>query len=323
MDDTEFDVIEKYFAPLGQWSLGHTLVPSGDDCAVVQVPDSRQLCISTDTFIEGVHFPADAPGKLVARRSIAASLSDLAAMGATPFGMTGALTLVQVSAPWLKAFSAEIGDLIEQWQVPLLGGNLSQGSELSITWTVMGLVDPGQFLLRSGAQVGDDIYVSGYPGRAGYALDCLLQRRDVATSLARHYSQPTPRLELGKAINGLAHSAIDVSDGMLADLQHLLTASGVGARIDLAALSADEPLVAACGVADSVRFALTAGDDYEVCFTVDATQRAAVALVSRQLPLPLIRIGTIVAPQSVEFENVPEGLDTDALALRTGYRHFK
>jgi thiamine-monophosphate kinase len=322
MENTEFDVIEKYFSPLGQWSLGHTLVGPGDDCAVVQVPDSRQLCISTDTLINGVHFPTGATGQMVARRSIAAALSDLAAMGATPFGMTGALTLVQVSAPWLKAFSAEIGDLIKQWQVPLLGGNLSQGNELSITWTVMGLVNPGKFLLRSGAQVGDDIYISGYPGRAGYALDCLLQRRDVATRLAKHYSQPIPRLELGEAINGLAHSAIDVSDGLLADLQHLLTASGVGARIDLAALSADAELVAACGVADSIRFALTAGDDYEVCFTADPDQRKALELISRQLQLPLIRIGRVIEPQGVEFENVPGDLDTALLAKYAGYRHF-
>ena len=186
----------------------------------------------------------------------------------------------------------------------------------------MGLVNPGEFLLRSGAQVGDDIYISGYPGRAGYALDCLLQRRDVATRLAKHYSQPIPRLELGEAINGLAHSAIDVSDGLLADLQHLLTASGVGARIDLAALSADAELVAACGVADSIRFALTAGDDYEVCFTAEPDQRKALELISRQLQLPLIRIGRVIVSQGVEFENVPEDLDTALLAKHTGYRHF-
>ena len=186
----------------------------------------------------------------------------------------------------------------------------------------MGLVNPGKFLLRSGAQVGDDIYISGYPGRAGYALDCLLQRREVAASLEKHYSQPTPRLELGEAINGLAHSAIDVSDGLLADLQHLLTASGVGARIDLAALSADAQLVAACGVADSVRFALTAGDDYEVCFTAEPDQRKALELVSRQLQLPLIRIGRVIESQMVEFENVPGHLDTALLAKHAGYRHF-
>jgi thiamine-monophosphate kinase len=145
MDDSEFDVIEQYFLPLGEWSLGDTRVGPGDDCAVVQVPDSRQLCISTDSFIEGVHFPTGANGQLVARRSMAAAISDLAAMGATPFGMTGALTLVAVSAPWLKQFSSVVADLIKRWQIPLLGGNLSRGSELSVTWTVMGLVEPGRY----------------------------------------------------------------------------------------------------------------------------------------------------------------------------------
>jgi len=323
MENTEFDVIEKYFSPLGQWSLGHTLVGPGDDCAVVQVPDSRQLCISTDTLINGVHFPEGATGQMVARRSIAAALSDLAAMGATPFGMTGALTLVQVSAPWLKALSAEIGDLIRQWQVPLLGGNLCQGNELSITWTVMGLVNPGEFLLRSGAQVGDDIYISGYPGRAGYALENLLQGRAVDVDLEMHYSHPTPRLELGQLINGLASAAIDVSDGLLADLQHLLTASGVGARIDLARLSVDSKLFAASGEADGVRLALTAGDDYEVCFTAPIDQRKPLEQISEQLQLPITRIGKIIQARVVEFENAPRQFDPATLTAQPGYRHFK
>lgn len=323
MDDSEFDVIEKYFLPLGEWSLGDTRVGPGDDCAVVQVPDSRQLCISTDSFIEGVHFPTGANGQLVARRSMAAAISDLAAMGATPFGMTGALTLVAVSAPWLKQFSSVAAELIKRWQIPLLGGNLSRGSELSITWTVMGLVEPGRYLLRSGAQADDDIYISGYPGRAGYALASLLQSREVAANLEKHYSHPTPRLELGQLINGLASAAIDVSDGLLADLQHLLTASGVGARIDLARLSGDAELFAACGEVDGVRLALTAGDDYEVCFTAPIEQRKALKQISEQLQLPLTRIGKIIPSRVVEFENVPQQFDPTTLTAQPGYRHFK
>jgi thiamine-monophosphate kinase len=323
MDDSEFDVIEKYFLPLGEWSLGDTRVGPGDDCAVVQVPDSRQLCISTDSLLEGVHFPTGANGQLVARRSMAAAISDLAAMGATPFGMTGALTLVAVSAAWLKQFSSVVGDLIERWQIPLLGGNLSQGSELSITWTVMGLVDPGQYLLRSGALADDDIYISGYPGRAGYALENLLQGRAVDVDLEMHYSHPTPRLELGQLINGLASAAIDVSDGLLADLQHLLTASGVGARIDLARLSVDSKLFAASGEADGVRLALTAGDDYEVCFTAPIDQRKPLEQISEQLQLPITRIGKIIQARVVEFENAPRQFDPATLTAQPGYRHFK
>ena len=323
MDESEFDLIEKYFLPLGEWNLGDTRVGPGDDCAVVRVPDSRQLCISTDSLIEGVHFPTGATGQLVARRSLAAAVSDLAAMGATPFGMTGALTLVAVNGTWLKQFSSVVGDLIKRWQIPLLGGNLSQGNELSITWTVMGLVEPGEYLLRSKALPDDDIYISGYPGRAGYALAGLLQGREVDASLGKHYSHPTPRLELGQLLNGLAHSAIDVSDGLLADLQHLLKASGVGARIDLARLSVDTELFSASGEVDGIRLALTAGDDYEICFTAAIDQRKALRHIGEQLQLPLTRIGKIVKSGGVEFENGPRHFDPSSLNSQPWYRHFK
>ncbi|MBD3646842.1 MAG: thiamine-monophosphate kinase, partial [Pseudomonadales bacterium] len=169
----EFDIIEKYFAGLFTGGNGEVVLAAGDDCAILDVPDGQELCVSTDTFIEGVHFLEGAPGDVVAQRALAASTSDLAAMGASPLCCVLALTMPEADHGWLEVFSGSLGKLTDEWMIPLVGGNLARGTELSLTFTVMGIVPAGRALRRSGAAVGDDVYVSGVPGEAGAGLALL------------------------------------------------------------------------------------------------------------------------------------------------------
>lgn len=320
---SEFDIIEQYFAPLGDFKGPYTRLGPGDDCAVITPPAGEQLCVSTDTFIEGIHFPQEVDPAIVAQRSLAAALSDLAAMGSKPVGVTGAITLPGVAPAWLSAFSQTLKACLARWQSPLIGGNISQGRVLSITWTVLGSVPFEEFISRCGASAGADIYVSGWPGRAGLALAQRLNGETATKTLAPHYEAPQPRLELGQNLRGIASAMIDVSDGLLADLQHLLDASGLGAELDLATLSFDTILAeAAISEVAARRMTLTAGDDYELCFTADSEHRAAIGRLADVLGLPLTRIGKTQTQAGIRFLNRPEDLSVDELSSQQGYQHF-
>jgi thiamine-monophosphate kinase len=231
MSTREFSIIERYFKSISNLSQHENtvIIGPGDDCAVLRVPDDMELCVSTDTLLEGVHFLPNSRAKVVASRTMAANLSDLAAMGATPSAFLLAMTFPEAREDWLEEFSTTLAEIIEQYQVPLVGGNLSKGP-LSLTVTIMGTLPAGSAIKRSGASVGDDIYVTGTLGDAAQGL--ALSRKGAADGyLVSRYQFPTARIAAGRRLRGLANSLIDISDGLVAEIGHLAETDSLGAEI--------------------------------------------------------------------------------------------
>jgi len=301
----EFDLIERYFTrPAARAALG-----VGDDCALLRPTPGTQLAISSDMLVEGRHFFADVDPFTLGHKALAVNLSDLAACGATPLAFTLALALPHADAAWLAPFSRGLWALADAHGCELIGGDTTQGP-LNICITVFGevpVVDgKSQALLRAGAKTGDDVYVSGTLGDARLALDALRGALAlppaVLAQARRRLEQPTPRVALGQALRGVASAALDVSDGLLGDLRHLLKASGVGATLDT---SIAMNLLAACAHPDcatgliSLKTQLTCvlagGDDYELAFTAPPSARGAVQAASRLSATPVTRIGHIDA----------------------------
>ncbi len=292
------------------------MLGSGDDCAVLQPPAGQQLAVSTDTLIAGRHFPLDTSAHAVGYKSLAVSLSDLAAMGAAPAWASLAISLPEPDAAWLQGFAGGFAELAAQYAVQLIGGDTTRGA-LSITVTVVGFVPPGEALRRSGAQAGDAIYVSGQLGAAGFEL------RRAPAGARPHLDYPPPRVALGQALRGCATAAIDISDGLLADLGHILQASGQGADLRLSALPY-HPLLGNADSLDegSLPLALCAGDEYELCFTAAPAQAAALAALAEGLQLPLSNIGTVRDGHGLSLYR-DNGELYDLSQLRTaGYNHF-
>ena len=293
----EFDLIARYFTrPARRAVLG-----VGDDCALLQPAPGMQLAISSDMLVEGHHFFPDVDPAALGHKALAVNLSDLAACGATPLAFTLALALPSIDEAWLQGFSNGLWALADQHGCELIGGDTTQGP-LNICITVFGEVPRGQALLRSGARVGDDLYVSGTLGDARLALDALLGKLslspDELAQARQRLEQPTPRVALGQALRGIATAAIDISDGLVGDLGHLLKASRVGARIDTSIainLIADS-LHKICpnGLFDAskiLEYVLAGGDDYELAFTAPAARRQAVEAASTASQTPVTRIG--------------------------------
>jgi thiamine-monophosphate kinase len=297
----EFDLIARYFTrPAARAVLG-----VGDDCALLQPAPGTQLAISSDMLVEGRHFFAGVDPFTLGHKALAVNLSDLAACGATPLAFTLALALPQVDETWLAAFSKGLFALADAHGCELVGGDTTQGP-LNICITVFGEVPvlngKSQALLRSGAQAGDDVYVSGTLGDARLALDALRGTltlpADLLAQARRRLEQPAPRLALGQALRDVASAAIDVSDGLIGDLQHILRASGAGATIDTAAVT---PLLASrahadwasAGVADDKQLecVLAGGDDYELAFTAPVLAREAVQAAAQSAGTQVTRIG--------------------------------
>ena len=276
---SEFDLITRYFGQGGALNQRRSDVELGigDDAAIVNVAVGQSLVMSLDTLVSGVHFPEDTPAEDIAYKALAVNLSDMAAMAAEPNWLLLGLTLPQADEAWLEGFSRGLSQLANQYGLTLIGGDTTHGP-LTVSVQVNGLVPQGQALKRSGARPGDLIYVSGQLGDAGLGLKLALAELDIELTPLRYQyflqrlNRPTPRLELGLLLRGLATAAIDVSDGLLADLGHILKASGVGATVNIEQLP----------VADEVRglsdqwwqLPLTAGDDYELCFTLPAEKQA-------------------------------------------------
>ncbi|MDP3228620.1 MAG: thiamine-phosphate kinase [Acidovorax sp.] len=297
----EFDLIARYFTrPVRKAALG-----VGDDCALLAPAPGMQLAVSSDMLVEGRHFFADVDPEALGHKALAVNLSDLAACGARPLAFTLALSLPRVDEAWLAGFSRGMWALADAHGCELVGGDTTQGP-LNICITVFGEVPAGQALLRSGARPGDDIYVSGTLGDARLALEALLGHitlpDDVLARARQRLERPTPRVPLGLALRGVASSAMDVSDGLLGDLSHILKASGVGASIDTHITS---NLIAASAYISSARgqfdpnfvhqCTLAGGDDYELAFTASPARRTAVAAASHSSNTPVTRIGTVSA----------------------------
>lgn len=327
----EFDLIARYFKrPDLHKRYAQLQLGVGDDCALLAPPAGQSLAISTDTLVSGVHFFADVAPRKLGHKALAVNLSDLAAMGAAPLGFTLALTLPQVDAAWLGEFAAGLHALADAHACPLVGGDTTRGP-LAISITVLGSLPVEQALRRSGAQVGDDIYISATASdglgqaRAGLALrqgQLQLPADAAAYALAR-LECPSPRLALGQAVRGLASACLDVSDGLLGDLQHILQASGVGARVEapaLLAMAASRPVLPALSPAQQLDFLCHGGDDYELLFTAAPAQAGAIAQAAQQAGCLALRIGRILpAAAGLQLQDeAGQVLPVQAL----GFTHF-
>ena len=295
----EFDLIARFFTR----PVRHAALGVGDDCALLAPAPGMQLAVSSDMLVEGRHFFADVDPETLGHKALAVNLSDLAACGARPLAFTLALALPCVDEAWLQGFANGLFALADQHGCELVGGDTTAGP-LNICVTIFGEVPAGQALLRGGARAGDDIWVSGRPGEARLALDALRGQMDLpAATLARlraRLERPTPRVALGLALRGLASSAIDVSDGLLGDLGHVLKSSRVGAEIDVHIttdlLASGALQESAKGIFDAETMmpcALAGGDDYELVFTAPAARRTAVQAASSASGTQVTRIGRI------------------------------
>lgn len=318
----EFELIGKYFAQLGATRLD-VVLGVGDDGAVLAPQPGAELIAVVDTLVAGVHFPHDATPRSIGHRAFAVNLSDLAAMGAEPAWALLALTLPQADEAWLAEFAAGAGALMQAHGVALVGGDTTSGP-LSITVQLLGYAPRGAALRRAGGSPGDAVVVSGTPGDAAAGL-AVAQGRLLVTDLATRaalldrFEYPTPRCALGVALRGLASACIDVSDGLAGDLEKLATASGCGAEIDAVALPVSSPLLQAVGTQRAREFALTGGDDYELCFAVPPAKFAALSQLATHGGHSITRVGTLTARSGVW---VRTGANVTQFSHR-GFDHFQ
>ncbi|GAB3098250.1 thiamine-phosphate kinase [Lysobacter terrae] len=316
MSEREFDLIELIRSRVP--TREDVVLGIGDDAAIVQVPAGRQLVVAMDTLNCGVHFPDNTAPADIGWKALAVNLSDLAAMGAEPAWCTLSLSLPSGDARWVDGFLDGFLDLAARHRVALVGGDTTRGP-LSVSVTVHGFVEPGRVLRRSGAIAGDDVWVTGMLGEAAGALAQWRSGAVVNAALRDRLDRPTPRLAIGARIAGLAHACIDVSDGLLADLQHLCTASDVGAQIELETLPVSPELAAVFDRQRRESLQATGGDDYELCFTAPQGARDAIAGIAADTATAITRIGRVVPGERVR------ALHSDGsewLPSHTGYVHF-
>jgi thiamine-monophosphate kinase len=302
----EFSLISRYFSDLGRGAAVDLSV--GDDCAILRLGEDERLATSVDTMVAGVHFFPDSFPEDIGFRAVSAAASDLAAMGARPLGMTVALTLPEVDELWLNAFSQGLAAAVAEYRLPLVGGDTTRGP-LTISVQVLGALPVGQALLRSGARVEDEVYVSGTLGDAAGALAFLQDQWQPAAEHAEYllnrFNRPRARIDLGLALLRRASAAIDISDGLLADAGHLAAASGVKICIETDLLPLSPALSSHPSREQILQWALTGGDDYELCFCLP---------LGESMPAGCTRIGRVVAGAGVDC-----GLQID---IPPGYQHF-
>ncbi len=316
----EFALIERYFRSCGA-RRADVLLGVGDDAALLASPADCDLVAATDTLVAAVHFPEHSPPASIGHRALAVNLSDLAAMGARPAWALLALTIPRADEAWLTEFAEGFSALARAHQVALVGGDTTRGP-LTVTVQLLGHVPRGRALTRAGARAGDALFVSGTPGDAGAGL-ALEQGRLAATPAARAYLRerfllPTPRMALGERLRDYASACIDISDGLLADAGKLAAASGVGAQILYGDLPLSESLREAVGEEQARELALTAGDDYELCFAVPPGK---VAPLRAQLPPErwgYSCIGVLRAAPGVEVARDGTVMEFS----HSGYEHF-
>lgn len=317
---SEFDIIKQYFK---RDLPGRATLGIGDDCALLTPAPGMLMAISSDMLVEDRHFFAGADPLMLGHKCLAVNLSDLAAMGAQPVAFTLALALPAAEPHWLAGFSRGLFALADAFDCELIGGDTTKGP-LTICITIFGQLAPGQALRRDAARVGDDVWVSGTLGDARLALaglrgECALDAAILAQAAPRMHT-PTPRVALGSALAsaGLAHAALDISDGLAGDLGHILAASNVGATLDADALPAG-PALATQPRALRRRFTAAGGDDYELCFTAPPQQRDAIVAAAARCATAVTRVGLIEAAPGLRF------VDADGLPLAlplAGFDHF-
>lgn len=314
----EFDLIKKYFTAIGP--VQTMALGVGDDCALLDLPADQQLATSVDTLVADVHFPAQGDPELIAQKALRCNLSDLAACGVQPQAFTLALTLPDADENWLEHFARGLHACAEEFAIPLIGGDTTRGLQRVITIEVLGCVPRGKALLRSGAKPGDRIYVSGTLGDARAALDVLatpvVQLNTEQRYWLKRYYMPRPRVALGMALRGIASAAIDISDGLAGDLGHILERSAVGAVLNAGALPISDAMRTH---ADALQFALSGGDDYELCFTVPPAKENQLGALAQRLQVRLTCIGEITAATTLILKSAD---GSEATLIASGYQHF-
>jgi len=314
---SEFSLIERIRARAG--ARGDVVLGIGDDAALLRVPEGQELVLSTDTLVAGVHFPAETAPADIGWKALAVNLSDLAAMAATPAWVSLALTLPEPDEDWLEAFLDGFCELADEHGVAIVGGDTTRGP-LSITIGVHGFAPAGEALRRSGARVNDDVWVTGTIGDAAGALRQWQGGGLQSAKLRFRLDRPTPRVAAGLALRGLANAAIDLSDGLAADLGHVLRASGVGAEIELGRLPTSLTLAEHFAEDDARwQLQLAGGDDYELCFTASPAQAFAIEQAMAACELNASVIGRITSETGMRLLR-PDGsvFETEA----SGYEHF-
>ena len=295
----EFELIKKYF----NWKSfdKSVILAGGDDCAIVAPSPNYQLVSSVDTFIEGVHFAADTSAKDIAYKALAVNLSDLAAMGASPKYFTLALTLPELNHKWLFEFATSLKKLATKYGISLIGGDTNSG-KLSITINVIGQVLSNKVMLRANSKVGDGIFVSNTIGDAAYAFKQTTSNKKVSKYYLERLNRPQPRLLLASYLVGIANSCIDISDGLLQDLSHILQSSGNGALIDVNNFVLSPRVLAYIKKTNDWCLVLAGGDDYELCFTVDKKYFNLIATIAKKTNMPLTQIGVITKKKGLFVE---------------------
>ena len=312
----EFELIERIIARLRDTACGDGVVLGpGDDAAVLEIPNGHQLVVSTDALVAGRHYPGGACADAIGYRSLAVATSDLAAMGATPAFATVSLTAEDLTANWAEHYASGLAAAARDFGIAIVGGNIARGPE-SVTVTVHGHTPRGQAIARSGGGPGDALFVTGCLGGAGLALadenlgewSLIALKED---SPVRRYWMPQPRLGLGIGLRDFATAAIDISDGLSSDLDHLCRASGVGCEVDLDAL----PLYPGATALD----ALASGDDYELAFAAPPDAQGVIETLARQHRVPITRIATLRRDPRPGVAWTRNGMTVE---VRPGYRHF-
>ncbi len=320
---SEFDIIRQYFTrPVTKAKLG-----IGDDAALITTTAEKELVISVDTLVSGYHFFADTNPYKLGYKALATNLSDMAAMGANPRWTTLSLTLprklIQTNKAWLAEFAAGFFELANVYQIELIGGDTTCGP-LNISIQIIGEVEKGRALLRSGAKPGDDIWISGHLGDAALALahenKKIILEPDEFIHCQSSLHAPVARVELGRQLINLAHSAIDISDGLMADLGHIMECSNVAATINFNEIACSSILKKYLPQPIAVRCLLAGGDDYELCFTASGEKQNEIEALSLKLAIPLTRIGEIIPGKNLAVLNS----DGTAITIETkGYDHFR
>lgn len=322
---SEFDLINQFFKTTAV-KRDDVILGIGDDCAILSPPPGKQLAVSTDTLISGVHFPQSTCAEDIGYKSLAVNLSDLAAMGAEPAWVSLAISLPQADDVWLKEFMCGFNELAEQYHLSLIGGDTTQG-HLSVTINITGFIDSEKALKRSCANVGDSIFVTGSIGDAAIGLKAILNKLDAAEIFSdtnknhciNRLNRPTPRVKAGQLLSGFSVAAIDISDGLMADLNHICEASAVGGLLNLRQIPLSDATRNYYADKPDWQSILSGGDDYELCFTCPDNQYAEILELMELHDIDITCIGKIIEDTGIKclYGNQLITLNT------SGYNHFK